>query len=108
MDNSETAIPIDRSSFSGVVESEVTTTEKELDAKDKALGALFKHPDWFTYEQMVKEEIINLRQLKGIPLTGLSNEDIGENFKVANLAADTIENLLLRVRESGKEIFNNG
>jgi len=90
--------------FSGVVQADVEPEVVELDAKDKALANLATYEDWLAFEDLVKTELIDLKQLKGVSIQGLTNDEIGQQFKVANLAADMIEKFLLRVREANEVV----
>lgn len=103
----ETSIPVAAPSFSGEVPDETPDEIVELNAHDKALAKLFNNSDWLAFEDLVKRELTDLRQLKGIPLEGQGNNEIGQKFRVANLAADEIEKLLLRVREAAQEEKKN-
>lgn len=110
-DDREGALPMDTPSLGGGFSGEVADVQpeamQELNAHDKALAKLFNNSDWLAFEDLVKQELIDLRQLKGIDMTGQQNDEIGQKFRVANLAADEIEKLLLRVREAAQEEKRN-
>lgn len=105
--NSEGIIPVDRPAFSGEVETQEDEKVQELDAKDVALAKLYTNSDWLAFEDLVKTELIDLRQLKGVKAEGASNDELGQQFRVANLAADMIEKFLFKVREAAETVKQN-
>jgi hypothetical protein len=101
----EAAITPSVNAFSGVVADETPVEVTRLEVKDKALSSIFQHPDWPTYEAVVREEIEALRSLRGLDLSGLEDAQLGQKVKQANLAAEMVESLLLKVQESAKAVI---
>lgn len=106
-ENKETAVPISMQGFSGVVPETQSDEIEQLSDRDKTLTNLYRSTDWLSFQALVNEELVNLRQLKGVNLQGESNELLGERFRVANLAADMVEQLLLKVKGAHDQAKEN-
>ena len=74
---------------------------------DKELAALNASRGWQRIAKSMKQDIDNLRTLKGSALEGLSMDKVGEKFLVSSLVADHLQKYLDDVEHATQAVIEH-
>ena len=72
--------------------------------EDKIVASLKGSAGWNKIASEMKEDVDQLRNLKGADLAGLPMDKVGEKFLVASLVADHLQKYLDKVENAAKAV----
>jgi hypothetical protein len=76
-------------------------------AREVEIAKLVDHPGWTHFKKELEREIADMRLMKTADVEGKSMEEIGKMFLVSSLAADKVEQALMRVDTIARQVEAN-